>query len=218
MTLPAAVVAAAAIARGWRKLAAPARIVVVAALAPPALYLARGLLLKSFEPLARFALVPGTLLLPLAAAAVPAARARAFGVATAASAVVFRSPSGWWRPWDVTADPWVGAESMGAVTRLDGEDREHDRRVRRPARAQRRGQRAVLAVEAGQRAHRLGARPDAVAPDGRDQPDGDRKRDRRGRRRDAERAARARPGTTAAASGSSSVPGTSAKRASGSKL
>jgi hypothetical protein len=122
MTLPGAALAVAAIARGWRRLAAPARIVVVAALAPPALYLARGLLLQQFEPLARFALVPGTLLLPLAAAVVPAARGRAFRAATATAAVVF-SLVVWLVATAGRERIWAGAESMGALTRLDGEDR-----------------------------------------------------------------------------------------------
>jgi len=123
MTLPATVLAAGAIARGWRTLAAPARIVIIAALAPPALYVARGLLLQSFEPLARFALVPGTLLLPLAAAVVPATRARAFRVTTAVAAVAFSVVV--WLVATVGRDRiWAGAESLGAVTRLDGEDRE----------------------------------------------------------------------------------------------
>jgi hypothetical protein len=101
-------------------------VVLVAAFTPIGLYLAQGLLLLRFEPLPRFALVPGALLLPLAAAVVPSARlslARiatpllglafavvAFAVATASA----RGPSG---------RAWGGAESMGALTRLDDEDR-----------------------------------------------------------------------------------------------
>ena len=136
MTLPAVVLAVAAIARGWRALAAPARIVVVAALAPPALYLARGLALLSFEPLARFALVPGTLLLPLAAAAVPAARGRAFRITTAATAVAF-SAAVWLVATVGRERIWAGAESLGAVTRLDREDRAlaAELRARRPPHA-----------------------------------------------------------------------------------
>jgi 4-amino-4-deoxy-L-arabinose transferase-like glycosyltransferase len=125
MSLPAVIAAAAALARGRRseELAAPAmRIVVVAALAPPAIYLGRGLLLQSFEPLARFALVPGALLLPLAATAVPPLRARAFRVATAAAAVAFSIVIGLVATVG-RARIWAGAESMGALTRLDGEDR-----------------------------------------------------------------------------------------------
>ena len=124
MTLPATVLAAAAIARGWRsKLSAPARIVVIAALGPPALYLARGLAAAELR-------------------AARALRARAGDVAAAAGGGAwsrpragarsgsrrrrrpsrFRSPSGWSRPSGAIAI-WAGAESMGAVTRLDGEDR-----------------------------------------------------------------------------------------------
>ena len=91
--------------------------------APPALYLARGLLLQSFEPLARFALVPGALLLPLAAAAVPPrARAAASASRPAAAAVAFSIVV--WLVATVGRERiWAGAESMGALTRLDGEDR-----------------------------------------------------------------------------------------------
>jgi hypothetical protein len=130
MTLPGAVAAGVALARGWRNSQATARrpldtnmrIIAVAALTPPALYLARGLLLQTFEPLARFALVPGTLLLPLAALAVPPPRARQFRVATATAALAFSVVV--WLVATVGRDRiWAGAESMGAVTRLDGEDR-----------------------------------------------------------------------------------------------
>ena len=125
MTLPGLLAAGFAIARGWRSgplAAVPMRIVVVAALGPPALYLVRGLALQSFEPLARFAIVPGALLLPLAATAVPAVRARGFRIAAVATAAAFSVAV-----WLVAAAGrdriWAGAESMGAVTRLDGEDR-----------------------------------------------------------------------------------------------
>jgi len=132
MTLPAAVAAALALARGRRSdaLRAPAmRIVVAAALGPPALYLARGLLLQIFEPLARFALVPGTLLLPLAAGAVPPSGARAFRAATAITAVAFSIII--WLVSTVGRDRiWAGAESMGALTRLDREDRDVARYLR----------------------------------------------------------------------------------------
>lgn len=137
MTLPGVLAAALAIARGWRAgpLAAPAmRLVVVAALGPPALYLARGVLLQSFEPLARFAIVPGALLLPLAATAVPAGRARAFRAATAAAAVAFSIVV--WMVANVGRERiWAGAESMGALTRLDREDRELARYLRAHRRA-----------------------------------------------------------------------------------
>jgi hypothetical protein len=124
MTLPAAVLAGAALRRGLRPLTRPMRLVVVAALGPPALYLLRGLLFQSFEPLARFALVPGALLLPLAVSALPPppARARAFQVGGLASAALF-SVAVWLVATVGRERIWAGAESMGALTRLDGEDR-----------------------------------------------------------------------------------------------
>jgi 4-amino-4-deoxy-L-arabinose transferase-like glycosyltransferase len=134
MTLPGAVLAAIAVARGWRGFPPAMRVVVVTALGPPALYLVRGLALQSFEPLARFALAPGALLLPLAATLVPPARAGRFRVATAAAAAAFSIAV--WLVATVGRDRiWAGAESMGAVTRLDREDRElarHLRAQRRP--------------------------------------------------------------------------------------
>ena len=132
MTLPAALAAGAALARGRGTpvLRAPAmRVVLVAALGPPALYLARGLTLQTFEPLARFALVPGTLLLPLAASAVPPVRAHAFRAATAIAAVAFSIAIA--LVATVGRDrSWAGAESMGALTRLDREDRDLARWLR----------------------------------------------------------------------------------------
>ena len=134
MTLPGAVLAAIAVARGWRGFPPAMRIVVVAALGPPALYLVRGLALQSFEPLARFALAPGALLLPLAATLVPPARAGRFRATTAAAAAAFSIAV--WLAATVGRDRiWAGAESMGAVTRLDREDRDlarHLRAQRRP--------------------------------------------------------------------------------------
>jgi Dolichyl-phosphate-mannose-protein mannosyltransferase len=134
MTLPGALLVATALGRRWRDLPAEIWIVVAAALGPPALYLARGLAFQSFEPLARFALVPGALLLPLGAALVPLERARAFRLATLASAVAFSIVV--WLVATVGRERiWAGAESMGALTRLDGEDRAlaaHLRAVRSP--------------------------------------------------------------------------------------
>jgi 4-amino-4-deoxy-L-arabinose transferase-like glycosyltransferase len=121
MTLPLAL--AAVRTQGPRPRLAPAmRVVLVAGFAPLALYLLQGLARLSFEPLPRFALVPGTLLLPLAAASIPAAR---LGVARLVAPVAGVL-------WAVamfvaaTARPgrmWGGAEANGALTRLDGEDR-----------------------------------------------------------------------------------------------
>ncbi len=134
MTLPVLLLATRALVRRWRDLPSEIWIVVVAALGPPALYLGRGLVFQSFEPLARFALVPGALLLPLAAAAIPLPRARAFRVATFASGALF-SVAVWLVATVGRERIWAGAESMGALTRLDGEDRAlatHLRSVRPP--------------------------------------------------------------------------------------
>jgi 4-amino-4-deoxy-L-arabinose transferase-like glycosyltransferase len=134
MTLPGAVAVVVALVRRRRVLSPEAWIVLVAALGPPALYLARGLFFQSFEPLARFALVPGALLLPLGAAALPLERARAFRALTFASAAAF-SVGVWLVATAGRARIWAGAESMGALTRLDGEDRAlaaHLRSVRPP--------------------------------------------------------------------------------------
>jgi 4-amino-4-deoxy-L-arabinose transferase-like glycosyltransferase len=99
-----------------------ARLVLVAALAPPAVYLLQGLLRLSFEPLPRFALVPGALLLPLAAAAVPPARLPAARAGVPLSGLAFAALMF----VVATVGPgrvWGGAESNGALTRLDDEDR-----------------------------------------------------------------------------------------------
>ncbi len=125
---PVLAVAGAFAASSWRararlEIARPAlRVVLVAGLAPIALYLGQGLLRLRFEPLPRFALVPGVLLLPLAAAAVPRARLAAALVATPLVGLAFSVVA-----FAVATSPegrmWGGAESMGALTRLDDEDR-----------------------------------------------------------------------------------------------
>jgi hypothetical protein len=140
MTLPGVLLAVRALARGPRRLSPAMRLVLVAALGPPAVYLAQGLLAQSFEPLARFALVPGALLLPLAAGAVPLERTRAFRAGAFASAVLF-SLTVWLVATVGRERIWAGAESMGALTRLDAEDRAlaaHLRAVRQP------GQRVMI--------------------------------------------------------------------------
>jgi hypothetical protein len=129
-----AVFALSALKRGARSLSPAMRLAVVAALGPPAIYLAEGLIAQSFEPLARFALIPGVLLLPLAVSAVPIERARAFRAGAFASAAAF-SVVVWLVATVGRERIWAGAESMGALTRLDGEDRAlaaHLRAVRRP--------------------------------------------------------------------------------------
>jgi hypothetical protein len=122
MTLPMLVGAALAARRLGRSLPAAMRIVIVTALVPPALYLAKGLLFLSFEPLPRFALVPGVLLLPLAASAVPLARARALRATVVATALGFSAAV---MLVATVGRPriWAGAESMGPLTRVDAEDR-----------------------------------------------------------------------------------------------
>ena len=123
MGLPMAVAAAAALRR-FRSFDAEMKIVVLAALAPPAVYFAQGMMLSTFEPLARFALIPGTLLLPLGARALLArwtpsrARVAIAGSAALLSAAVMAVA------WAPAGRIWAGAESLGPVTRLDAEDRQ----------------------------------------------------------------------------------------------
>ena len=137
MTPAGAVLAVVALKRGARALSPAMWLVVVAALGPPAIYLAEGLIAQSFEPLARFALIPGALLLPLAVTVVPierVERARAFRAVAFLSAAAL-SLQVWLVATVGRERIWAGAESMGALTRLDGEDRAlaaHLRSVRRP--------------------------------------------------------------------------------------
>jgi hypothetical protein len=142
MSLPMLIGGARALRR-FARLAPAARLVAIAALAPPAIYLTKGLLFLSFEPFPRFALIPGTLLLPLAASALLAPGGGAprprrwakLAAAVSASALGFSAlvlVAAWSGPRRV----WVGAESLGALTRLDGEDRQladYLRAHRRPA-------------------------------------------------------------------------------------
>lgn len=115
------------------------RVVLVAALAPIAVYLVQGLVFGKFEPLARFAIVPGALLLPIAASRLVEARGRwAISprrpiVATGAFAV------GLALVLELVANVgsgriWGGAESFEAVTRLDREDRDVARYLERNVR------------------------------------------------------------------------------------
>jgi 4-amino-4-deoxy-L-arabinose transferase-like glycosyltransferase len=123
---PALIVSLALSLAGRATLSSAMRVVLAAALAPPALYLAQGVLRLSFEPLPRFALVPGALLLPLATAALPLASLRVArvwaGLSAAAFAVLMLVVTGTATTWG-HGRLWGGAESMGAVTRLDAEDR-----------------------------------------------------------------------------------------------
>jgi hypothetical protein len=114
--------AIAAALRRERPLSPALSVTLVAALGPPVLYLARGLTTQSFEPLARFGLVPGALLLPFAATALPEARLAAARWATLLGALGF-SVVVWLVATAGRGRIWAGAESMGALTRLDDEDR-----------------------------------------------------------------------------------------------
>ena len=113
-------------------------VTLVAALGPPAVYLARGLATQSFEPLARFGLVPGALLLPFAATALPEARLAAARWATLLGASGF-SVVVWLVATAGGGRIWAGAESMGALTRLDDEDRALAAHLRADAPARARG-------------------------------------------------------------------------------
>jgi CBS domain-containing protein len=107
----------------WRRFSTATRVLVVAALAPMVLYLVKGLVFGNFEPLARFALVPGVLLLPLALDAL-AVRVRTprLDVAVAAGAVAFAVTvliAAFGRPGAVRA----AAETLAPVTRLERDAR-----------------------------------------------------------------------------------------------
>ncbi|MES1205521.1 MAG: glycosyltransferase family 39 protein [Pseudomonadota bacterium] len=112
----------AAAARRRAGLAPAMAVTLVAALGPPAVYLARGLATQSFEPLARFGLVPGALLLPFAATALPEVRLSAARWATLLGALAFCATV-WLVATAGGGRIWAGAESLGALTRLDAEDR-----------------------------------------------------------------------------------------------
>jgi len=113
------------------------RVVLASAFAPVGIYLVQGIVLGKFEPLPRFAIVPGAVLLPVAASRLVEERsARAPGGpvgATAAFAVGLAILIG------VLAHAgggriWGGAESFEAVTRLDTEDRQLARFLERNVR------------------------------------------------------------------------------------
>ena len=148
---PALVVGGARALAGWRRLGGAAQVVLGSALAPTALYLVKGLALGDFEPLPRFAIAPGALLLSSAATRLLADRGTrraaveiALGaLATSGVALLLafgpalretgRRPQNGSDGRDgtfaapVASDPpgriWGGAESVGPLTRLDQEDR-----------------------------------------------------------------------------------------------
>jgi hypothetical protein len=118
--------AVAGAARQWRRCSAGTWVVLLTALAPTAAYLAKGLVLGEFEPLPRFAVGPGTVLLPLAASALlslplfATARRASVGVAVAA---MLMAASALLIAFAGPGRIWAGAESIGPLTRLDAEDR-----------------------------------------------------------------------------------------------
>ena len=123
---PAALFGVFVAAKGWRRWSPGTRVVLAAALAPPAAYLAKGLLFGDFEPLPRFAIAPGVALLPLGSAGLLSLAIRwprlwpallVVGSTLALSAVTLLLAFA--RPGRI----WGGAESMGPLTRLDAEDR-----------------------------------------------------------------------------------------------
>jgi hypothetical protein len=123
--------------RGSRRRHSPAtHVVMIAALAPPAVYLIQGLAFGSFEPLPRFALGPGMVLLPFGAQALveriggwrrQAPLVAGSAAVTAAAALVLA--------YGGSGRSWAGAEALAPLTRLDAEDRalaEHIAARRRP--------------------------------------------------------------------------------------
>jgi len=110
----------------WRQASTATRVALVTALSPIGVYLIQGLVLGEFEPLPRFAIAPGAVLLPLVAAELlrrwgarspTVLLALTVGVAVAFSATIevlaFARPG----------RSWSGAECLGPLTRLDAEDR-----------------------------------------------------------------------------------------------
>ncbi len=123
---PAAVLALGGVARGWRRWSPATRVVLAAALAPPLAYLAKGLLFGNFEPLPRFAIAPGVVLLPLTASALlsvgerwPRLRPLPLVLGGTVAFTVVASLLAFARSGRI----WIGAESVGPLTRLDAEDR-----------------------------------------------------------------------------------------------
>jgi hypothetical protein len=110
----------------WRRASAATRVALVTALSPIGVYLVQGLVLGEFEPLPRFAIAPGAVLLPLVSAELLVrwgTRPRAVllgatvGVALAFSGAI--ETLAFARP----GRSWSGAECLGPLTRLDAEDR-----------------------------------------------------------------------------------------------
>jgi hypothetical protein len=139
---PVPFLASAGAARRWRAWSPPNRVVLSTALAPTLLYVVKGLLFGDFEPLPRFAIAPGAVMLPLASAALLSVLMRwsgrsprsplppgwkatitcpialtGFGTALLSAVVLALA-------FARSGRIWAGAESVAPLTRLDGEDRE----------------------------------------------------------------------------------------------
>jgi Dolichyl-phosphate-mannose-protein mannosyltransferase len=135
---PVAFLASGLAARRWRLWSPATRVVLATALGPTGVYLAKGLLFGDFEPLPRFAIAPGAVLLPLAASALLSLAEKsprvqpiwlvAGGAIAMSGVALLLSFAGKGRIW-------TGAESISPLTRLDAEDRalaEHLIRHRHP--------------------------------------------------------------------------------------
>src|SRR5450432_4325542 len=126
-------------ARRWRDWSPANRVVLATALAPTAIYVVKGLLFGDFEPLPRFAIAPGAVMLPLASSALLSLLLRrspqgvlpsswkatitrpsalvGFGTAVLSGVVLALA-------FARSGRIWAGAESVAPLTRLDGEDRD----------------------------------------------------------------------------------------------
>lgn len=123
---PVLLVAAVPAARRWRSWSPATRAVVVTTFFPLVVYLGRGLVFGQFEPLARFALIPGAVLMPLAAEAVLSwrwATAPHRAVAAVVAGALAFSGGALALSFGGAGRIWTGAESVSPFTRLDAEDR-----------------------------------------------------------------------------------------------
>ena len=110
----------------WRRASAATRVALVTALSPIGVYLIQGLVLGEFEPLPRFAIAPGAVLLPLCAAELVerwGARPRAALLGLTVTLAVALSATIEVLAFARPGRSWSGAECLGPLTRLDAEDR-----------------------------------------------------------------------------------------------
>lgn len=112
--------------RAWHAASGATRVVLVTTLAPIGVYLLQGLVLSQFEPLARFAIAPGAVLVPLASAEIVSCwgrRPRAALVTGFVALAVILSGVLEVLAFAQPGRSWAGAESLGPLTRIDAEDR-----------------------------------------------------------------------------------------------